>query len=53
VSTPGGIAETAVKVGLIDSEELAELMIDYDVGVAAADAYVVKKVDTDFFETMV
>ncbi|MDB5318738.1 MAG: hypothetical protein JWN40_369 [Phycisphaerales bacterium] len=49
----GGIAEAAVKVRLIDGEELAELMIDYDVGVAAADTYVVKKVDTDFFETMV
>jgi len=44
--------EAAVKVRLIDGDELAELMIDYSVGVAAADSYVVKKVDTDFFETM-
>lgn len=42
--------EAAVKVRLIDGDELAELMIDYNVGVAAADTYVVKKVDTDFFE---
>lgn len=42
--------EAAVKLRLIDGDELAELMIDYNVGVAAADTYVVKKVDTDFFE---
>jgi restriction system protein len=45
--------EAAVKVRLIDGEELAELMIDYDVGVAPADTYVVKKIDTDFFEATV
>jgi restriction system protein len=45
--------EAAVKVRLIDGEELAELMIDYDVGVAAADTYVVKKIDTDFFESII
>lgn len=44
--------EAAVKVRLIDGDELAELMIDYNVGVAAADTYIVKKVDTDFFESM-
>lgn len=44
--------EAAVKVRLIDGEELAELMIDFNVGVAAADTYVVKKVDTDFFEAL-
>lgn len=42
--------EAAVKLRLIDGDELAELMIDYNVGVAPADTYVVKKVDTDFFE---
>ena len=42
--------EAAVKLRLIDGDELAELMIDYNVGVAAADTYVVKRVDTDFFE---
>ena len=42
--------EAAVKVRLIDGDELAELMIDFNVGVAVADAYVVKKVDGDFFE---
>ncbi|MGQ0626770.1 MAG: restriction endonuclease [Phycisphaerales bacterium] len=42
--------EAAVKLRLIDGDELAELMIDYNVGVAAADTYIVKKIDTDFFE---
>lgn len=42
--------EAAVKLRLIDGDELAELMIDYNVGVAAADTYVVKKIDTDFFD---
>jgi restriction system protein len=44
--------EAAVKVRLIDGDELAELMIDFNVGAAAADTYVVKKVDSDFFEGM-
>ncbi len=42
--------EAAVKLRLIGGDELAELMIDYNVGVSAAELYVVKKVDTDFFE---
>lgn len=42
--------EAAVKLRLIDGDELADLMIDYNVGVAPADSYIVKKLDTDFFE---
>lgn len=42
--------EASVKLRLVDGDELAELMIDYNVGVAPADTYIVKKVDTDFFE---
>jgi restriction system protein len=42
--------EASVVVRLIDGEELAELMIDSNVGVAPADTYVVKKVDADFFD---
>lgn len=45
--------EAAVKVRLIDGDELAGLMIDFNVGVAPAETYVVKKVDTDFFEGVV
>jgi restriction system protein len=44
--------DAAVKVRLIDGDELAELMIDFNVGVSAAETYVVKKIDTDFFEAM-
>lgn len=44
--------EASVKLRLIDGDELAELMIDYNVGVAAADTYVVKKIDSDFFEEL-
>jgi len=42
--------EAAVKVRLIAGDELAELMIDFNVGVAPSDTYIIKKVDTDFFE---
>jgi restriction system protein len=38
------------KIVLIDGKRLAELMIEYDVGVAVAKAYTLKKIDTDFFE---
>lgn len=38
------------KVVLIDGQLLADLMIDFDVGVSPAATYVVKKIDTDYFE---
>jgi restriction system protein len=44
--------EAAVKVRLIDGDELAELMIDFNVGVADEDKYVVKKIDSDFFDDL-
>lgn len=44
--------EAAVKVRLIDGEELSELMIDFNVGVTDAEHYIVKKLDGDFFEEM-
>ncbi len=37
------------KIILIDGETLAQLMIDYDIGVAAKATYVIKKVDEDYF----
>ncbi len=42
--------EAAVKVRLIDGDELADLMIDFSVGVATAETYLLKKIDADFFE---
>ena len=37
------------RVVLIDGQELARLMIDYDVGVSVASRYDVKRVDLDYF----
>ena len=37
------------KVVLIDGEQLAQLMIDYNLGVSTVAVYEVKKIDTDFF----
>lgn len=38
------------RIVLIDGKQLAELMIEHDVGVAAAKTYTLKKLDQDFFE---
>jgi restriction system protein len=38
------------KIVLIDGEELAKLMIDYGIGVAADAIYELKRLDTDYFE---
>lgn len=37
------------KIILIDGEELADLMIDYKVGVSVAETYEIKKIDSDYF----
>lgn len=38
------------KIVLIDGQELAQLMIDFGVGVTEVDTYKVKKLDRDYFE---
>lgn len=38
------------KVVLIDGGKLASLMIDFDVGVSTQATYVIKKIDSDYFE---
>ncbi|HQT00372.1 MAG: restriction endonuclease [Hydrogenophilales bacterium 16-64-46] len=38
------------RVVLIDGSMLAELMMDYDLGVSTKDVYTVKRLDTDYFE---
>lgn len=38
------------KIVLIDGDTLVQLMIDHGIGVTEAASYVVKKVDTDYFE---
>jgi restriction system protein len=37
------------KIVLIDGKRLAELMIDYDVGVTTVTTYQLKRVDSDYF----
>jgi restriction system protein len=37
------------KIVLIDGDTLAQLMIDHNIGVAAASTYEVKRVDSDYF----
>lgn len=39
------------KIILINGRELAELMIDHGVGVSAAETYVIKQLDMDYFES--
>lgn len=38
------------KIVLIDGDELAKLMIDFGIGVAADATYEIKRLDTDYFE---
>jgi len=37
------------KIVLIDGEELARLMVDFNVGVSPDKVYEIKKVDSDYF----
>jgi restriction system protein len=39
-----------IKVVLIDGMQLAELMFEYGIGVTTANSYVVKRIDSDFFD---
>jgi restriction system protein len=38
------------KIVLIDGKRLAQLMIEHDIGVATARSYVVKRLDSDYFD---
>ncbi|MCD8146459.1 MAG: restriction endonuclease [Clostridiales bacterium] len=46
-----GAKESAERqhIVLVDGEKLAELMIEYNVGVSVSETYSIKKLDTDFF----
>ncbi len=37
------------KIVLIDGDQLAQLMIDYNVGVNSATVYEIKRIDSDYF----
>jgi restriction system protein len=43
------VAEYSSRIVLIDGPTLAELMIDYDVGVSIAETFSLKRIDSDFF----
>ncbi len=43
------VAQIGSKIVLIDGEQLAQLMIDHDIGVATAATYSVKRIDSDYF----
>ncbi len=38
------------KIVLIDGQKLAQLMIEFNVGVSIAQTYLIKKIDSDYFE---
>ena len=40
-----------VKIKLIDGNELAQYMIDFDVGTSIDETYVLKRIDSDYFTT--
>lgn len=44
------VSQIGSKIVLIDGEELAHFMIDYEVGISTVAQYPVKKIDTDFFD---
>ena len=37
------------KVVLIDGEQLAQLMIEHDIGVSTMNSFALKRIDTDYF----
>ena len=44
------VAQIEPKVILIDGQRLAQLMIEYNVGVAVKNVYEVKRIDSDYFD---
>lgn len=44
------VSHLATKVVLIDGKTLANLMIDFDVGVSVATTYAIKRIDSDYFD---
>jgi restriction system protein len=44
------VSRIDTKVVLIDGQHLANLMIDFDVGVSVSASYIVKRIDSDYFE---
>jgi len=38
-----------IKIKLIDGNELAQYMIDFDIGTSMEETYVLKRIDSDYF----
>lgn len=47
------VSQIGSKIVLIDGEQLANLMIEHDVGVSTVSVYPVKRIDNDYFEDSV
>lgn len=46
----GYVQKIEKKIVLIDGRQLAQLMVEHDVGVTVTKVYTLKKLDQDFFE---
>ena len=44
------VTQIEKKIVLIDGEMLAELMLDHNVGVSEKERFVIKRIDTDYFD---
>ena len=44
------VSRIDVKVVLLDGTQIADLMIDHDVGVSVESTFVLKRIDSDYFE---
>ena len=44
------VKHLSIKIILIDGDELANLMIDYGVGVSTVSNYQIKRIDSDYFD---
>ena len=47
---PRSLADLAARVVLVDGITLAQLMVTHNIGVQDREAYVIKRVDEDFFK---
>ncbi|WP_205402753.1 hypothetical protein [Spirosoma taeanense] len=43
------VPRNETKIALIDGEQLAQLMIDYNMGVTLQQTYEIKRMDNDYF----
>jgi restriction system protein len=43
------VATIGSKIVLIDGEQLAQLMIDHNIGVSVSTTYEIKRIDSDYF----